>query len=80
MIVGILIFILVVGFVLVDRWVITRGYNRCPNCKQKVNARFSLQKGQVIKNENGQHVNTKIYKCERCGYGWNHTEIEYESS
>jgi ribosomal protein S27AE len=78
----IIIFIGIISWAIVDYKKINKEERRCPKCKQIVEQKFSWNHNDrpvSITGKNGEKLNVTIYKCQNCGFGWNHT-YEYSEN
>jgi DNA-directed RNA polymerase subunit RPC12/RpoP len=82
----ILVIILFVGlliWMIIDYKKMNNELMLCPNCKQRIKQKFPWQhdnKSISISYKVGQKFNVTIYKCQNCGFGWNHTYEYTENS
>lgn len=73
---GFAIFILIGLFVYHDYKKHNNEIKRCPNCKSNVASTFDLNTGKsglLIPRDAGMKKNIVIYKCNLCGFSWNHS-------
>ncbi len=78
-----LIFIALTVWAVIDYKKINNELSRCPKCNQKIKQKFPWRLNNkpisISGKEGEQKFNVTIYKCQNCGFSWNHTS-EYNEN
>jgi uncharacterized protein with PIN domain len=78
----IIIFIVIICWVIYDYKKMDNELRRCPNCNTIIIQKFDLKHNNEsipISGKANQKLNVTVYKCQNCGFSWNHT-YEYNES